>query len=257
MTAILGFNCTDGVLLLADTEETTSADTKSECNKLTYFNCPHGRVLLGGAGNSHYIEYATQYMMRRFLQQPRTWQEIESDLKDISKQVFKDTVGQYKGFPFELIPEDIAFLIAVHSDKNTLLFRWEQGTVTSIPRYLHGSIGVGNIQTQIMLQDVQLSAPVDVMLLHAIRIMRQTKRIVRGCGGKTDAIALHNDGTRGHIFTGVTENIEELIEEFEKFSNNELLILMANGFSEETKQHLDNVPTKLMEFREKYRRIMH
>jgi 20S proteasome alpha/beta subunit len=37
MTAIVGFTCFDGVLLMADSEETTSIYTKSDCDKMHHF----------------------------------------------------------------------------------------------------------------------------------------------------------------------------------------------------------------------------
>jgi 20S proteasome alpha/beta subunit len=51
MTAILGLNYLDGVLMMADTEETTSTATKSECDQLYRFTFPIGTVITGGAGD--------------------------------------------------------------------------------------------------------------------------------------------------------------------------------------------------------------
>ena len=60
MTAILGFSCGDGVLMMADTEETTSSFTKSEADKLSRFLSQWGPVITGGAGDSHFIDCAEQ-----------------------------------------------------------------------------------------------------------------------------------------------------------------------------------------------------
>jgi 20S proteasome alpha/beta subunit len=62
MTAIVGFTCLEGVMMMADTEETTSADTKSDCDKLYHFPSPDGIVVTGGAGDAHLIECANQEM---------------------------------------------------------------------------------------------------------------------------------------------------------------------------------------------------
>ena len=82
MTAILGMNYLDGVLMLADTEETTSSATKSECDKLYRFTFPIGTVITGGAGDATLIEYANQEMHQFFArgggQQPNSkWKPEE------------------------------------------------------------------------------------------------------------------------------------------------------------------------------------
>jgi hypothetical protein len=66
MTAVVGFTCFDGVLLMADTEETTSTFTKSDCDKLYRFNSPSGTVLTGGTGDGHLIDCANQELKEFF-----------------------------------------------------------------------------------------------------------------------------------------------------------------------------------------------
>jgi 20S proteasome alpha/beta subunit len=61
MTAIVGINYLDGVVMMADTEESIGSDSKSDCEKLRRFIFPVGKppmktagtVLTGGAGDSH------------------------------------------------------------------------------------------------------------------------------------------------------------------------------------------------------------
>ena len=43
MTTVAGFTCFDGVLMMADTEETTAIYTKSDCDKMHYFRFPSDR----------------------------------------------------------------------------------------------------------------------------------------------------------------------------------------------------------------------
>jgi 20S proteasome alpha/beta subunit len=102
MTAILGMNYLDGVLMMADTEETTSMATKSEADKLYRFIFPVGTVLLGGAGDAHLIECANQdlhqYFAKGGMQKPDTKatpEEIHSGLNAFAQKFFKETTGQY------------------------------------------------------------------------------------------------------------------------------------------------------------------
>jgi hypothetical protein len=65
MTAIIGFTCHDSVLMMADTEESTTQG-KSSCDKLYHFPSPTGYVLTGGAGDAHLIDYANQALQQFF-----------------------------------------------------------------------------------------------------------------------------------------------------------------------------------------------
>lgn len=60
MTAVIGLSFLDGILMMADTEESTSVYTKSECDKLYRFLFPAGTVVTGGAGESFLIDCANQ-----------------------------------------------------------------------------------------------------------------------------------------------------------------------------------------------------
>ncbi len=82
--------------MLADTEETTSQETKSECDKLRHFVLPYGQMLIGGAGDSHFIEYAMRQITLSLLQQPRSWPEIENDLNSLSHRISMRQWGNMK-----------------------------------------------------------------------------------------------------------------------------------------------------------------
>lgn len=257
MTAILGFSCVDGVLMLADTEETTSRDTKSECDKLRYFALPHGQVLLGGAGNSHFIEYAMWQLSLSFLQTARKWAEIEKDLNAFAKKMIHEMFGPYRGLAAEAIPDGIEMLIAVYSSGEVRLFNWQGSVVIPIGNYQHTSIGAGVIQMHPMLRDIRFSVPVRTMLFYGVQIMRQTKRIVQGCGGKTEAIALNSDGSRTHFFTYVTSRLEEFIERVSiMVQSNWILIAGLSSNDEDFDKAVATVPVQIKELRKEYREIV-
>ncbi len=182
MTAIVGLNCTDGVLLLADTEETISQESKAECDKLSILQFPHGRMLLGGAGTAHFIHYAEQAIQREFLQTARNWPEILVDVNGLYKKINKETLGFYKGFAREYIPDGIDLLTAINADGQTVLFCWENASVVAVEPRAHASIGCGIYQTHALLRDLNLRMGADGMLFYGVRLMRQAKRGVVGVG---------------------------------------------------------------------------
>jgi hypothetical protein len=217
MTAILGMNYLDGVLMLADTEETTSSATKSECDKLYRFTFPIGTVITGGAGDSSLIEYANQEMHQFFArgeeQRPDSkWkpEDILAALKTFGKRFFRETIGEYKGFDASLVPS-FAMLVAVNYEKRSYLFRWEDNRVAYIPSPRHDSIGTGTIQIHPMLRDVQFAATKETMLFLGIRMMFHAKRIVQAVGGRTEAIALEHGGATHYFGLDATQKAEDLV----------------------------------------------
>lgn len=259
MTAIVGMQCTDGVLLLADTEETISQESKAECDKLSLLTFPHGKMLIGGAGTSHFIEYAEQTLERDFLQFPRTWPEILLDANSAFRKINKETLGFYKGFARELIPEGIELLSAINVSGKTVLFRWQNNSVVEVHPARHDSVGCGVNQTSAMLRDLRIRMGADGMLFYGVRVMRHAKRGVTGVGGKTEAAVLHNDGTIGYFSTGVTAQIEDLIAEIDNFTYNEFLSLIADVYSKhgEFENLLSQITEKIRLYRNRYRENRH
>jgi len=256
MTAIVGLHCSDGVLLLADTEETISQESKAECDKLAILQFLHGRMLMGGAGTAHFIEYAEQMIEREFLTIPRTWPEILADTNVLYKKINKDTLGFYKGFAREFIPDGIELLTAINSNGQTVLFRWQDSSVVAVDPRKHDSVGCGIYQTHALLRDINLRLGADGMLFYGVRLMRQAKRGVVGVGGKTEAMVLHHDGTVGIFSTGITAQIEELISDVDAFTHGSFLSLIADVYSkdEEFEHLLSQVADKIREYRKNYRR---
>ena len=217
MTAIAGFNCLDGVLMLSDSEETTSSFTKSDCDKLYPFSFPIGTVLTGGAGDGHLIDCANQELHQFFARGgaetsgvPLDGEQIRLALNEFAREFFEKTVGPSQG--------SLEMLIAVnHHKRQTLLFHWNKNRVLWIPPERHECIGSGAIQLHPMLRDFQFSTSIETALFCGLGMMFHAKRIVQGVGGKTDAIALLHNGIRHTFGTANTERIESLVSNFEQF----------------------------------------
>lgn len=257
VTAILSLICTDGVLMLADTEETLSKESKSECDKLRNYLCPHGQVLLGAAGDSQLCEFAMRQIGLSLLQQERTWEEIETDLNELNHRIFRETIGIYQGLPADIIPNWIEMLIAVQTKNQVRVFEWRHTAVVPISG-LHVSIGAGVTQMHPLLRDMQFSIPARCMLLLGVNIMRQTKRMVQGCGGKTEAVALHPTGSRTHYFSETTSKVEKFAEALSIQINELWWVLVTDPWGEKGDfSTLSAEFSKNMQgFREEYQRIM-
>lgn len=270
MTAIVGFTCTDGVLLLSDTEETTSGFTKSDCDKLYRFTFPDGTVLTGGAGNGHLIDCANQELHMFFatgksnkLDLPVDGELIRTALNEFAEDFFERTTASYAQAGMEP-PPGFEMLIAVNCrKKETLLFRWALNRVLWIAPSRHDCIGSGVIQMHPMLRDFQFVPTIETALFCGMRMMFHAKRIVQGVGGKTHAIALFNNGTTMYFGTENTEKIEELVSNFEGFLGKFVYISVSNvskkfaEIEENASKAFADLPAILQQYRDRYKELLH
>jgi uncharacterized membrane protein YecN with MAPEG domain len=238
MTAILGLNCSDGILMLSDTEETIRP-MKSGVDKLERFVGPYGTAIVGGAGDGDLIDFAVQELANFFKDKINANADILSELNNFAKEFFSEVIGTYKGFPSDFIPTfEMLMAINSRSHQKTWMFHWLDNRVLLISDLIHKSIGSGIFQTRSMLRDVQFPVlwPCKSMLVHGIRIMMHAKSTVQGVGGRTEARALLSSDGATYVFGSETIRvIEELIEEIERFGNRDLysLISDAPGISKE------------------------
>jgi hypothetical protein len=268
MTAILGFNYLDGVLMMADTEETTSFATKSDTDKLYRFIFPIGTVITGGAGDAHLIECANQELHTFFAQggcqnpdTVSTPQDILDGLNQFAQKFFQETTAQYAGFNLDSVP-GFDMLIAVNYNKRSLLFRWTHNRVRWILPERHASIGSGATQIHPMLRDFEVAATKESTLFTGLRMMYHAKRTVQGVGGRTEAVALQHDGKTHYFGTDNTEKVESLVVNFEQFINKFLYLMISNispgvaELEENFERGLTDIPAILRTYREQYREIL-
>ncbi len=134
MTAIVGFTCHNSVLMIADTEETTSRYTKSSCHKLYRFNSRIGTAITGGAGDAHLIDCANQALQQYFAAgMPGTrdvgvtGQLIPDGLNSFAQKFFSETIEVYDSAALDPLPE-MQLLIAVNLLKRRHFYSSSFGT---------------------------------------------------------------------------------------------------------------------------------
>lgn len=269
MTAIAGFTCDDGVLMLSDAEETTSDFTKSDCDKLYRFTFPEGTVLTGGAGHGHLIDCANQELQMFFAtgkanksDSPLDGEQIRIALNEFAEDFFARTTASYAQAGIQPLPE-FEMLIAVNfGKKHTLLFRWALNRVLWIAPSRHDCIGSGAIQVHPMLRDFQFVPTIETALFCGIRMMFHAKRLVQGVGGKTHAMALFNNGTTVYFGTENTEKIEELVSNFEEFLGKFVYTSVSNvskkfpEIDENAAKAFADFPAIFQQYRDHYKELL-
>ncbi len=268
MTAILGFSCTDSVLMMADTEETTSQYTKSDCDKLYRFNSPSGTVITGGAGDGHMIDCANQALQKFFGEGlpgtpdvPLNGQIILDGLNAFARDFFSDTAVGYSESGLEYPDFELLVAANIHK-KQTLLFKLYRNTVLWLSPPRHECIGSGVVQLHPMLRDFRYITTTETALFCGIRMMYQAKRILQGVGGKTEAIALQNDGVTHYFGTDNTARIEELVVNFEEFLGKFLYTSVSNVSKEfpeidaNCEKSFADMPDIFKQYRNKYKELI-
>jgi hypothetical protein len=269
MTAIIGFTCHDSVLMMADTEESTTEATKSSCDKLYRFTSPTGTVITGGAGDAQLIDCANQALQHYFAtglpgtpDVPVTGQLILDGLNIFAQKFFSETTEQYETAGLDPLPE-FELLIAVNNlKKGTLLFKLLRNKVLWIEPPNHRCIGSGEWTVHPMLRDFQFVPTKETALFCGIRMMYHAKRIIQGVGGKTEAVALMNDGSTLYYGTANRALIEDLVANFEEYLGKFVYTSVSNVSKEfaeiddNCEKAFENVPQVLKQYRDKYKELL-
>lgn len=269
MTAIIGFTCFDSVLMMADTEESTTQG-KSSCDKLYHFASPSGHVLTGGAGDGHLIDCANQELAT-FLAKgmpgtpahaPLTPQLILDGLNIFGQKFFKETTETYQAAGLDPAP-DFEMLIAVNVlKKETFLFKLSLNKVLWIAAPNHKVIGCGDLVIHPMLRDFQFVPQKEAALFCGIRMMYHAKNTIPGVSGKTDAVALLNNGDMLFYGTPNTALIEGLVTNFEEYVDKFVYTSVSNvskefaEIDENCEKSFQDVPDVLKQYRNKYKRLL-
>lgn len=266
MTAILAMNFFGGVLMMSDTEETLGGDAKSSCDKLHRFIFKYGNiagtVITGGAGDSHLIEYANQELHRFFTNDVKVGDDLLPALDLFARNFFNESMQGYEGFHYDLVPR-FEMLLAVNIRNNpTRIFCWKGNRIVMLPGDGHASIGSGVVHIHPMLRDIQSARRLDNMLFLGIRMMYHAKRAVTGVGGKTEAVALHDDGATETFGTVTTQKIEDLAINLDQYLNLAVfgdisaVILDVRDINKNVEKNLADLPRIMQMYRKAYRKIL-
>jgi hypothetical protein len=269
MTAIIGFTCHDCVLMMADTEESTTEATKSSCDKLYHFVSPSGYILTGGAGDAHLIDCANQELATFFGKgmpgtpdEPFTPQVILDGLNIFAQKFFSETTEEYMAAGFDPVP-GFEMLIAVNIFKRgTFLFKLYLNKVLWIEPPNHECIGIGMWTVDPMLRNFQFVPQKETALFCGIRMMYHAKNTMQGVGGKTEAVALSDDGSLNYYGTANTALIESLVANFEEYVDKFVYTSVSNvskefpEIDENCEKHFQDVPDILKKYRDKYKKLL-
>lgn len=201
VTAIAGFNCRDGVVIAADTEE-SYGDDKAYAHKLFPVERPNSRLCVAGSGIGYLVDYANDRIVAAFDSGIKNAAEFEASLKSTLDELYGDKFTLY---PVQS-PSDLRIQLLIGAQFATeaeppvwaqpVLFECQSNLVTPIRKTKHSSIlGVGELLKETGIQlagwglDTKLAEWASIYLIH------QAKRRYGGVGGKTHTFTIRTDGT--------------------------------------------------------------
>jgi len=246
VTAILGFTCTDGILIFGDSEG-SYAVTKAECDKVRRVKTGFGMVVAGISGTIDDGDYALHRLSRHDLKAGK-WEEVEESLDGLAHTIYAE-VGSL----------DLDMLLAVrppHLNDGARMFRWLGSYVYPIKQ--HACAGSGAMHLDPQLRMLDFTGPSDDMFLFGVKLILDAKRFVQGVGGDTDAILLSNEAKVSKQWgAGTVREMESLVYDIEMFFHRGILGLIAGNFKpEEAKNNWQLTADALDRYRERCRQIL-
>src|SRR5439155_9674096 len=95
VTIIAGFQCTDGTMLCADSEQTSTTYTKSQIRKTRLFHVMGTNLAIGGAGDGSLVDYAVQDLVKHLSRNAFELNSLEGILSDYAKRFFQEHIKIY------------------------------------------------------------------------------------------------------------------------------------------------------------------
>ena len=203
MTAIAAFQCYDGVVMAADTEETYQ-DEKAYTFKLFPVERDGKRLCVAGAGLGYLIDYAKDEIISAIDSGIANVGAFDKRLREIMRELYQRD--------FALFPVDqesdrrIQLLVGVQfTDEKAAwlrpsVFECQSNLVTVLtnPTQRGRILGAGELLKETALQFSNWGLDVELAERVCLYVMYEAKRRLAGVGGKTHIFTMRNDGRHGY-----------------------------------------------------------
>jgi hypothetical protein len=233
MTIAAGFPYQGGVLLCADTEQSSWAMTFN-ASKLAWFDYPGGKVGFAFSGNSVFAGSAVHKCKERLQTVPpeRAFAELE---KTLEKEYRRHVLGH----PDHATDLSLRYelLIAIWSELagKTELYSAAQTAVLPVPSY--ECIGAGDVLAHYLIRpNFGSLMPENYVLSLAAYMLVNVKGYALGCGGPSQFLLIRDDGSLelGDAATFRIDHLERYCKGYDLISRNLLFAMSDLGLSEES-----------------------
>src|SRR6185369_5277601 len=97
VTIIAAFQCRDGLLMCADSEQGIGDQIKSQTRKIRLFKASRYSVGIGGSGDGSLIDYIQYELRQRIALERPEWKSVDSWLRAFSVDMWRTCIGPYRG----------------------------------------------------------------------------------------------------------------------------------------------------------------
>lgn len=205
MTIVAGFVCSDGIVICADSQE-SSGDYKFPVEKLLITESQDLQVVVGGAGHGPMIDMAAgqiSRMLRR--RQPASYEDIEVAITDELVSLYE------REFPLCPVsdPEDrvIELLVGakIRSLHKPVLFKTYATTVSRVSQ--HAIIGSGRAIEYQLYKLYHPPERTNRVIPIAISLLNVAEVVLRSVGGEERLVVLH-EGEYSGLDTPLPRDVE-------------------------------------------------
>jgi hypothetical protein len=246
VTAIAAFQCSDGLVMAADTEE-TYPDNKVYTFKLFPFDREGKRLCVAGSGIGYFIDYAKDQIASALDSGVTNVADFEKRLRLIMREAYKKDFNLY---PVDHQSErQIQLLVGVQfTDESNAsswlpptLFECQSNLVTVLtnPAQRGRILGTGMLLNETAVQFSNWGLNVKLAELVSFHIMHEAKRRLAGVGGKTHIFTMRNDGTFGYYRGKHLAEVEAVLTGFTGISQLLLLALEPSVSDSKANDFLD------------------
>ncbi len=213
MTIGAGFICRDGIVIAADTQESTgyAGYMKGEKFKIDYSQQSTWSIAIAGAGDSNYVEMCAQQILRSCAITHDSPYPRFDVIQALGMEIFSRHFLPFSGYPRDDRP--IADMLIAIQEKNGRQELIEWNGTSFVSYFPFKFIGAGEQMGSHLARGFGLSTfftnETHKVAGLAIYIISQAKATVETCGGNTDVVILRSDGKTRRIYAGEVKACEE------------------------------------------------
>jgi 20S proteasome alpha/beta subunit len=189
MTIALGILAQDGIVVAADTEESTGGYLKGETTKILQVFGDGPACLISGAGDSGYVESLMSELAEVFfIDKMRVHQPLQQAFEDCMKNFYSEHIIPFAAYSSQDRPV-VEMLIAYNRNNQRGLLVSEKSVV--FQKMPYAAVGCGSIFADILLNRLWQMADIKAVQVLAAYVLFMVKECVEGCGKLTQISALH------------------------------------------------------------------
>jgi hypothetical protein len=255
VTAIAGFNCIDGVVLAADSEETFDGGNKVFMHKLFPFTRPTWRACVVGSGTGYLIDYAKDKIIAAIHAGLKNEDEVQAALGRLLDGLYSK---EFKRYPVDsALQRSIQLLVGVQfaNDSNAsawqqpALFECQSNLVTKVSLGGARVLGIGEAVKELGAQFATWRLTSDLAEWASIYVIHEAKKRFGGVGGKTHTFRIRQDGTFVDRFGGNIYQAEHIFDGLAKINQLLAFSLSPSIPDSKSKDLVDTAKTWLADAR--------